>query len=233
MPDGGHVVLDVASGTYLRLDGAAGEIVALATQCTTEAEVADRLVERHGVAPARAAADVHDVLGTLRGLPRARGRRGRRPSGRAIIRRVGEWWVLPTDLRRSVAALALVQVGIELALRTTDLAAVAGRLGVPLAGGDGADGANGTADARRGGSAPSHDEQRRLQAAAWLLNRWPLPATCLRRALLAGWVLRRHQPVLHLGLAPDGVTAHAWVEAGGVAYDPGDTVDVFRPLGDT
>lgn len=55
------------------------------------------------------------------------------------------------------------------------------------------------------------------------------PATCLRRALVTGYFLRRH-PVLRLGLTSDGVTAHARVEADGHAYDPGETVGAFRAL---
>ncbi len=60
-------------------------------------------------------------------------------------------------------------------------------------------------------------ERRRLTIIDAIASRWPLGAgPCLRRALLAGWVLRRHSPQLRLGVAEPGgpaqVSAHAWVE---------------------
>lgn len=53
------------------------------------------------------------------------------------------------------------------------------------------------------------------------------PEACLRRALLTAWVLRRHDPVLSLGLMAGGVTAHAWLEADGRTYGAADVRSYF------
>jgi hypothetical protein len=44
-------------------------------------------------------------------------------------------------------------------------------------------------------------EQRALAALAWVQRAWLWDATCLRRSLAGGWVLRGRQPRLCLGLA--------------------------------
>ena len=70
-----------------------------------------------------------------------------------------------------------------------------------------------------------------------VLRHWCFSATCLRRSLLAGHLLRRWHPVLRLGVAKvDGiVTAHAWLEINGVNLDPVgsasfEVIAVDRPL---
>jgi len=268
-PAGDRMVLDVASGTYLRLDGAAGEILDLLCRVTNEAEAAAVLTQRYGLAPERAHADVRTVLDTIQGLRRSgRPTALRRPTATAVRRHAAAWMRLPLAEQLAVAQAAVVLILVEVGLRTVDVATLARMLGVPLdtAGGgaqrlseglgDPSGGtdrpATGPAGQRgrqppgqpqqQGGEQPQQQggeqprlpagEQRRLAAVAWVLQRWPLPATCLRRALATGWVLRRHQPTMRLGLAPDGVTAHAWVVADGVAYDPGETVGAFRALGE-
>lgn len=52
---------------------------------------------------------------------------------------------------------------------------------------------------------------------------------CLRRALVGGRVLRRLRPELVLGVAsrPEGLAAHAWVEASGASFGRSDA---FVPL---
>ncbi|WP_176980803.1 lasso peptide biosynthesis B2 protein [Paramicrobacterium humi] len=58
---------------------------------------------------------------------------------------------------------------------------------------------------------------------AWrLLRHGPFNGTCLRRAIVGGYLLRRHSPVLRIGVAKSGGTieAHAWVEVDGVSLDP-------------
>jgi len=62
-------------------------------------------------------------------------------------------------------------------------------------------------------------EQRDYVATMWVLDRWLYDGTCLRRALVSGFFLRRHDPRLHLGLIDDGETSHAWVEAEGMTFN--------------
>ena len=67
---------------------------------------------------------------------------------------------------------------------------------------------------------------------AWrLLRRRPFNPTCLRRALLGGYVLRRHAPVVRIGVAKTDklVLAHAWVEVDGVSLDP-DAIVLYEVL---
>jgi Transglutaminase-like superfamily len=52
----------------------------------------------------------------------------------------------------------------------------------------------------------------------------PLPDTCLRRALTAGFRLRHLQPRLVLGVRKGAAfRAHAWLEVGGQVLDWGNT----------
>jgi hypothetical protein len=46
---------------------------------------------------------------------------------------------------------------------------------------------------------------------------------CLRRSLVMGHVLRRHDPVLRIGVrrTDGGFAAHAWVEVAGEAVEAG------------
>jgi hypothetical protein len=113
-------------------------------------------------------------------------------------------------------ALAVILLGIEIGLRTTRVERVASALRV-----DFRSGGRLGAEAEPTPFAPG--EQRWLRNAARLLRRWPLDATCLRRSLLVGWILRRRHPLLVLGvLADDGaVAAHAWIRLGDVDLDPG------------
>ena len=72
-------------------------------------------------------------------------------------------------------------------------------------------------------------ERRRLSMIDAIAARWSFGAgPCLRRALVAGWVLRHHNPRLRLGANTDshrsGALAHAWVELPDgrtVGYQPG------------
>lgn len=234
-PDGGRIVLHVASGTYLRLDGSAGAIVDLLAQHGSEPAAAAALAARYHLAPEQAAADVRTVLDTLAGLRPARPARPRRPGGAVVLHRLADWWRLPPRDRLTAGSVAAVLVAVEIGLRRTDLRRLAAACRVPLDDGEGAEGEDRAGDVEE--PLPSDlseltpAERRWIRATDWVLARWVLPGTCLRRALLTGVALRRRHPVLRLGLTADGVTAHAWVEAGHRAYDPGETVGVFRAVG--
>jgi len=61
-----------------------------------------------------------------------------------------------------------------------------------------------------------------LDTARRVLRHRPFNGTCLRRALIAGYVLRHYDPRLRIGVAKSfgQVEAHAWVEVGGISLDP-------------
>lgn len=62
----------------------------------------------------------------------------------------------------------------------------------------------------------------RLAVVRAVMRHWPVDGVCLRESLVAGQRLRRLDPVLKVGVkrTPDGVTAHAWLQVGGVDLDP-------------
>lgn len=135
---------------------------------------------------------------------------------RRRLRRLGS----PT-IRYLVPALA-VGVFVEIGLRTTTLPRLSGMLGVPLHLGP----------ARPGGPplrlvSPwrlGRIDAARYQAARRVMRLWPGggETTCLRVALVAGFLLRRRRPTLHLGVAHvDGRTrAHAWIVVDDLVVDP-------------
>jgi hypothetical protein len=110
-----------------------------------------------------------------------------------------------------VAWLAAVEVG----LRTTSLSRLTRLLGVAIDTDAGAPGQEG----QRGPVLTAH-EGRQLRILAAIVERWPFGrGPCLRQSLVAGRILRRHQPHLRIGAAPteDGVLGHAWLELAGKA----------------
>ncbi len=113
-----------------------------------------------------------------------------------------------------VEATGLV-VAVEIGMRITDVRRLAKLMRVPME--------SGTVDLPHEAADDmdllSPGEQRAYWATRWVLHRWVYDGTCLRRALAAGFVLRRHHPVLRLGLTDDGHTTHAWVEASGSTYN--------------
>lgn len=126
---------------------------------------------------------------------------------------------------RGLKDLALVVVlacAVEIGVRTTRLPALATRMRVPLV--DVSD-------------IPADPEppplpvwaRRRVHAVRVVMDRWPT-STCLRRALILGWLLRSLDPRLRLGVARvDGrIEGHAWVEVDGRSLDP--MAAGYRPL---
>jgi hypothetical protein len=126
---------------------------------------------------------------------------------------------LGTVRRRAVRLLFLPPVlfwmlVVEITLRWVSLPTLSKRLGVPL---------DSTTE-RSNGIQPDFTLTRwqagQLRTLAPVAARWPFAdGPCLRQSIVAGHVLRRHRPVLRLGVASpsEGLQAHAWVEVGGVS----------------
>ncbi len=117
----------------------------------------------------------------------------------------------PLYLRAGLAASA-----VEIALRLAPLDRVARLSGMSLD-----VGCAGMASAPRRVNRRDKDRLRAMNA---VMRRWPFPGTCLRRALVLGWLLRDKHPRLVVGVAREGtgeVVAHAWVEcsAGTFGFD--------------
>lgn len=131
------------------------------------------------------------------------------------------------------AGTIVLLIAVDLALRWGRLPRIAGLLGCPLALTGSAE-TEGRVDRRA--AAPTVTEIRHLRdldrALRWLTGL----DTCLRRALVSGFYLRRMRPVLRIGVAKSGevVTAHAWIEIDGAAVraaDPGGYRVLRRPPG--
>jgi hypothetical protein len=134
--------------------------------------------------------------------------------------------VRASELPSLCAALTLAVV-VEVGLRTTTLPRLARALGTPLAV-DGFDAYAAPADAVL---LPGWAVLR-VDAARRVLRHWPFGDTCLRQALVCGWLLRRLRPALQLGVAKvDGeVRAHAWLVVSGTVVDPRRAVSSYQPL---
>ena len=133
------------------------------------------------------------------------------PIGRAASR--------PRALRRmslldvcALARVAVLALVVEIAIRLLPLPIVARRMHVSL-----------VRPPARPGLATLPDfsgaELRAVRMARALMRRWPWGSgACLRRSLLVGHVLRRHDPWLRVGVTRDDadIRAHAWLEIRGV-----------------
>lgn len=121
-----------------------------------------------------------------------------------------------------VARVALTATAIELAVRTLPLPTATRLFGVRSAAGPGEPG-----DAWQ---LLTPRERARCTLALRVVAGPPFSATCLRRSLLLGHLLRRRQPTLQVGVAKDAgrVAAHAWIEIAGASLDPESSA--YRPL---
>jgi hypothetical protein len=221
-PTGDRIVLHVPSGTYLRLDANATVVFDLLSEHGEVPAAADALASRYGIPVERARDDVNSVVTALGNRRASRASAARRPTLAGVADVGRQWWALPGDFRLPVVKVAAAVASVEMGLRVLDLGRLADLLSVPLADGlteppvEGADLA---------GLTPA--EQRTYWATGWVLHRWPFPDTCLRRALVNGYFLRRRHPVLRLGLIGDGETTHAWIEAEGMTFNPGTVTATF------
>jgi hypothetical protein len=135
-----------------------------------------------------------------------------------------------TTVRRRAARLFYLppvlwwMVVTELSVRSVPLPKLSARMGVPL-----------SASATEPGPPPqpldlSRWQRGQLRTLLPLAERWPFAdGPCLRQSLVAGHILRRHHPILRLGVATEqnSVQAHAWVEVAGLVV--GDTTG-YLPL---
>jgi len=217
-------VLHVPSSTYLQLDATADLVLHLLDEHGTVAGASQELADRFGISPSRAWNDTQAVLDQLCSVRGARGQPARRPSLGGMVATAQRWWELPVRLRLQVVGAFARLLAIEVGLRALDIRRLAILVGARL------DGGSGSADSLPAGEGDlDPDQLQAWRAAGWVLEHWIWPATCLRRALMMAWVLRRQGPVLRLGLMADGVTAHAWLEAGGRAYGATDVRSCFVP----
>jgi Transglutaminase-like superfamily len=112
----------------------------------------------------------------------------------------------------SLARVTMLAMVVEIAVRLLPLPTVARLMRVSLVQPPARPGVATLPDLR-----PA--ERRAVRMARALMRRWPWGrGACLRRSLLVGHVLRRHDPWLRVGVARDDtdIRAHAWLEIRGV-----------------
>lgn len=221
--DGETVLLHLPSGTYLALDATASRIVELLNEHGDPEKAAAALAALYGIEPARAQGDVGAVVGAVQGLSAPRTGRGRRPTVAGVRVVTRSWWRQPWRYRMTSLQVVAVAAVVEVGLRTTGVDRLARLLGVPLATGGAPAPALGVGDA----GFLSERERRVHWALFWVMTRWLYDGTCLRRALVLGWFLRRRHPVLRLGMLSEGDVAHAWIEVDGRALNTEPVTGVF------
>jgi hypothetical protein len=224
-PAGDRVLLHVPSGTYLRLEGSSSAIFDALAESEDQQSAAAAVAARFSIPMERAEADVASVIDTLSALRASRGSRTRRLTGEGAIDVARRWWRLPLNLRLAVPKAACIVAAVEVGLRTMDVGRLASLMRVPLVTGLSEAPAP---DAHNVGTLTTA-EARQCWASGWVLDRWLYEGTCLRRALAAGFILRRHHPVLRLGLIDDGNSSHAWVEAEGMTFNAIEVTGTFVP----
>ena len=113
---------------------------------------------------------------------------------------------LPVREQVTMVRVATTAAVVEALLRTRRLPDVARLLGVGLAWSTAGTGAP---------FVPGVVEQRHMRCARRVMRHWRLAnGPCLREALVVGHLLRRHRPVLVVGVAREPTVAHAWLEIG-------------------
>lgn len=132
---------------------------------------------------------------------------------RRVLRRVVRGLRLPPRELLTTLHAALITAVVEALIRWVPLPRLCRLLGVDL---DLTPRAV-PADQLPIGSLPP-STQRQLRSTARVLDVWPLgKGPCLRRSLVAGHMLRRHEPAIRIGIAGTGgdIHAHAWLEIDG------------------
>ena len=134
------------------------------------------------------------------------------------------WRRLPARFRLVTFRVAMIVVGVEIGLKFFPIDRLAALMGVPLVVDDASDPPVGRDDL----SILTPAEQSSYWAVSWVMDRWLYDGTCLRRALTFGWIVRRRNPVLRLGmLDKEGTVAHAWIEVHDRAFNAQPVTGVF------
>jgi len=242
----GSIVLHIPSGTYLQLDASATTVLTLVGSAGADG-AATELVRRYGLDRSTADADVVRVVTAIVGAQTTLTGNVHRPTlggGADVVR---QWLGLDTRAKMATARIAVLVAAIELGLRFRPVNGVARRLQVPLEVVDETANRPAATDAPPPTSADTAPTGSReldpsdltavevynLGAMDWVLARWIYDATCLRKALAGGWILRHRGPRLRIGLIDQGeVTAHAWLVVDGSTLGALGNVHDFSRLAD-
>jgi hypothetical protein len=144
---------------------------------------------------------------------------------RQIAKRVGRLLRMPPRELLTTIHVVIVLAVVELLIRWVPLPRLSRLLGLRVDLTPGSPGAQQMHLAEL----PPH-AQRQLRCTQRVTDHWPSArGPCLRRSLVAGHLLRVHDPAVRLGTvgAGDTLVAHAWIE---IENRPLETIDDFRPF---
>jgi hypothetical protein len=130
---------------------------------------------------------------------------------------------LPLRAQVGIVQVVLLYLAAEVALRCFPTARAARYFGVPVT--------MHQQSGRRCQPALTVREKRLASTAVRVACRvYGRDRGCLRRALVIGFILRRHNPSLRLGVLPHGskFVSHAWVQVGGFDLEPTDNLLGFN-----
>jgi hypothetical protein len=173
-----------------------------------------RLTELHGISRDIGTRHVEEVLAAFAQAADRSSSRARPPSAAGSVRVLRQWLSLSRRQKLTTAYVAGLVMVVEILVRLCPVDQAARWLRSPLITND--LGALPPLDR----SVLSDRELRLLGSLRWVQRLWLWDETCLRRALAAGWLLRRRRPGLCLGLAnSENAIAHAWLAVEGQALD--------------
>lgn len=142
------------------------------------------------------------------------------------LRRLKAWTKLGLRAKGELVLLTVMAAAAEIAVKLVPLPRLTRALGIKLADGDGVEQTRG--DER--GALDADTVAGRAEAVDRLYRAWPRKSSCLRRALVLGYRIRKANPVLWIGVAKENgaIRAHAWVEVDGEVI--GEDTGEFAPL---
>jgi Transglutaminase-like superfamily len=145
---------------------------------------------------------------------------------RAVREGLGSWWALTLGEKVELAHVVLLAMAAEIAVKLFSLPRLASLLGIELVNGDRV----GRQDAREAVRMDRATVEKRARMVDRVYRHWPRKGSCLRRAVVLGYRIRRASPTLLFGVAREGsdIRAHAWIEIDGKAV--GDDFGDWAPL---
>lgn len=152
-----------------------------------------------------------------------------RRSKTTLLGKLRTAWTMPTPMRNTALHALCVTPFVEVALRWFSLPTVCEWLGVAVM----ETAARATPTEESPEPEPIGVSIRRAQRATEIaLRTWGYPRNCLRRALLTGYLLRKHKPSLHIGVRRqnDRCEAHAWLDIAETRVDASNSTADFHEL---
>lgn len=240
------VLLNVHTGTYLSLTGSGARLWQLYEERGEGAAIAAASAE-YDVPEERIRADLGFLRAEVQSLRARRERFALRPVGLPSPSRLV---AVPFRGWRALLQTVIVAGVVEVGMRLLPLPQITRFVGMRLSFDRPGDEARPTAVVP---NALSADDQLRVWATDRVFARWPFGDTCLRRALVLGFHMRRDAPSLRIGVREQAyetgatetaagtatIAAHAWVETAratllalpgyeGFAFGPAPGAATFR-----